>query len=146
MPKRISIIVLILGLSITLVYGQQKATEPLTNVMNELAIDMYQVSQGIWHEDYQMIAEGGKAIATHPKVPQEQRREIKSVLGDQMQAFAKFDKVVHQHADSLSKAAEQENMHSVLMEYRIVQQGCTNCHTTFRDKLKKAGYRQQTAE
>jgi|GEM_PF-1955514 len=142
MQKRIPIIVLILGFSVTIVYGQQKATEPLTNVMNQLAIDMYQISQGIWHEDYQMISEGGKAIATHPKVPQEQHQAIKSVLGEQMQTFAQFDKAVHQHADSLSKAAEQENMHSVLMEYRIVQQGCTNCHATFRDKLKKTGYRQ----
>jgi cytochrome c556 len=49
-----------------------------------------------------------------------------------------FDMTVHHHSDSMRMAALQEKMQEVLRHYRVVQQGCVDCHANYRTKISKA--------
>lgn len=112
-------------------------TKPLRPLMVEIAQDMSRINTGIWHEDYELIVEGGRSIAEHPKIPQEQMARIKEALGPEFNAFVKFDKTVHGGAAALAEAAARENMSAVLEEYTTVRNGCVGCHTAFRDRVRE---------
>ncbi|MCC5941838.1 MAG: hypothetical protein JJU37_09885 [Balneolaceae bacterium] len=53
-----------------------------------------------------------------------------------MNVFGSFDNTVYGHADSLLAASEAQEMDKVLWHYRIVQQGCVNCHSVFKDEIR----------
>ena len=98
-------------------------------------MDMQTIEVGIWNENYETIRSGAENIVNHPKIPLEQRKEIKSILGQEMKAFVAFDKRVHNHADSLAQDAKAENMAEILKHYNIIQQGCVSCHANFRTQI-----------
>jgi cytochrome c556 len=96
------------------------------------------VDEGIYTEDFAMIEKGGKAIAEHPVMTEKDKKLVKNTLGSAMKRFVSFDMTVHHHADSLAEAARNKKMNEVLRHYRIVQQGCVDCHTNFRTKISEA--------
>lgn len=120
----------------------QHKTADLKVIMNQLMMDMFTVNQGIWQEDFSLIAQGANDIVHHPKIPRGQKQRISEILGNDMARFARYDKQVHNHADSLKQAAKEHSMDRVLKEYRTVQNGCVGCHTAFREPLQNAGYTQ----
>jgi cytochrome c556 len=114
---------------------QGTKTQPIKTIMQRLMMDMQTIEVGIWNENYETIWSGAENIVNHPKIPVEQRKEISSILGDEMKAFVAFDKQVHNHADSLAKDAINQNMEEILKHYSIIQQGCVSCHGNFRTKI-----------
>ncbi len=116
----------------------QPETMPLVPMMRLLLNDMYTIDEGIYAENYQMIEEGGEAVSNHPVMTEEDKKLVKSALGEDMKKFVKFDMIVHHHADSIAIAARNEKMNEVLRHYRIVQQGCVDCHTRYRTKIIEA--------
>lgn len=135
----IATIVLITGITfLGFSQSQQPKTQPLIPMMRMLLADMQTVDQGIYNENYKLIAKGADDIANHPKMTQEDKQTIKKTLGKEIKEFVAFDMTVHHHADSMRLAALQENMQQVLRHYRIVQQGCVDCHSNYREKVSKA--------
>lgn len=116
----------------------QPETMPLVPMMRLLLNDMYTIDEGIYTENYQMIEEGGEAVSDHPVMTEEDKKLVKDALGEEMKKFIKFDMIVHHHADSIAIAARNEKMNEILRHYRIVQQGCVDCHTSFRTKISEA--------
>lgn len=114
---------------------QPENTQPIRTVMQRLMMDMQTIEVGIWNENYETIWSGAENIVNHPKIPLEQRKEIKSILGQEMNAFVAFDRHVHNHADSLAQDAKAKNMDEILKHYTIIQQGCVSCHANFRTKI-----------
>lgn len=112
-------------------------TKNLRPLMVEIAQDMARINTGIWHEDYELIEEGGSSIANHPKIPRAQMARIKKALGTEFSAFVQFDKTVHQGAAELAEAASNENMSAVLDTYTEVRNGCIGCHTAYRDRVRQ---------
>jgi cytochrome c556 len=53
-----------------------------------------------------------------------------------MEAFGTFDHTVHTRADTLRNAAQERDMSRVLENYRIIQQGCVNCHSAFQQEIR----------
>jgi len=117
---------------------QQPETQPLIPMMQQLLADMQLVGQGIYMHQYEVIAEGADGIANHPKMTQKDKQIIKKKLGKEMKRFVAFDMTVHHHSDSMRMAALQEKMQEVLGHYRVVQQGCVDCHANYRTKISKA--------
>jgi cytochrome c556 len=113
-------------------------TKRLRLLMVGLAQDMARINTGLWHEDYGLIREGASAIANHPKIPPEQIAKIKRALGDQFQAFVKYDKGVHRTASKMVSAAEARNWSAVLDHYTRIRDGCLGCHTAYRERLRPA--------
>lgn len=117
---------------------QQPESMPLVPMMRLLLSDMYTLDEGIYTENYQMIEEGGAAIADHPVMTEEDKKLIKSLLGDKMKQFVNYDMVVHHHADSIRMAAARQHMDEIIRHYIIVQKGCVDCHTAFRSQVTEA--------
>lgn len=116
----------------------QPRTMPLVPMMRLLLSDIYTVDEGIYVENYKKIEEGARSIADHPVMTEEDKKLVKSALGEKMKQFVDFDIVVHHHADSIVGAARQQQMDEVIRHYRIVQQGCVDCHSNFRPKILEA--------
>lgn len=117
---------------------QQPETMPLVPMMRLLLSDMYTINEGMYTENYELIMEGGTSIANHPVMTEEDKKLIKSTLGDKMKQFVNYDMVVHHHADSIRLAAERQQMDEVIRHYTIVQKGCIDCHSAFRTKIIEA--------
>lgn len=121
--------------------SQQKAqpeTMSLVPMMRLLLSDMYTIDEGIYTENFEMIEKGGTAVSDHPVMTEDDKKLVKSALGEDMKKFVNFDMIVHHHADSIAAAARNEKMSEVLRHYRIVQQGCVDCHTGFRTQIIEA--------
>ncbi len=110
----------------------------LQTIMRLIMTDINMINEGIYTQNFQLIKQGAAAINQHPPLSDETRMFIQKTLGDQMPAFGGYDKLVHNHADSIKEAAIQHDMKKVLEQYRIVQQGCVNCHTSFRETIIEA--------
>jgi hypothetical protein len=61
------------------------STKPLRPLMVELAQDMDRIATGLWHKDYDLIEEGARSIAHHPKIDPAQLAKIKKALGKEVQ-------------------------------------------------------------
>lgn len=144
MDRSLHLIVITLLLAFTVMAFQsekttmQPKTMPLVPMMRVLLSDMYTIDEGIYTEDFAVIEKGGKSIAEHPVMTEEDKKLVKNTLGEEMQRFISFDMVVHHHADSIAQAAQQKKMNDILHHYKIVQQGCVDCHTAFRKEISKA--------
>lgn len=144
MKRSYQVVAIILAVTAALMamkVSQQKAqpeTMSLVPMMRLLLNDMYTIDEGIYTENYKMIEEGGTAVSNHPVMTEEDKKLVKTALGEDMKKFVRFDMVVHHHADSIVIAARNEKMNEVLRHYRIVQQGCVDCHTRYRTKIIEA--------
>ncbi|WP_138430967.1 hypothetical protein [Fodinibius saliphilus] len=117
--------------------SHQPETMKLVPMMQRLLHDMQIVDQGIYTENYDLIAKGGEGIADHPVMTPEDKAMVKKVLGKEIKQFISFDKTVHHHADSMRQAAVEQQMDEVLNHYRIVQQGCVDCHSNYRKRISE---------
>lgn len=115
-------------------------SRPLRFLMVGLAQDMSRISDGIWHEDYEMIQNGARGVADHPRVTPEEMAAIKAALGERFEAFVAFDRQVHGSAVEIADAAGQLNLGRILESHGKLQQGCVSCHATFRDEVREALY------
>lgn len=111
-------------------------TKPLRPLMVGLAQDMDRIATGLWHEDYDLIAQGAEGIAGHPKIPPGQLAEIKKALGNEFQTFVEYDKTVHRTASTLVDAATARDWSGIVEAHEQLQRGCMGCHTAFRDRLQ----------
>lgn len=110
----------------------------LQTIMRLIYADIQIINEGIYTENFKLIEQGAAAINEHPPLSDETRALVKETLGERMPAFGRYDKLVHDTADSLKAAATERNMESVLEKYQIIQQGCVSCHASFRDEIIKA--------
>lgn len=139
--KKIAVVVLCFGtiaLGFSIHQPKQPETLPLIPMMQKLLVDMQKVNYGIYIENYQSIEEGAAGIADHPEMTAEDKQLVKKTLGEAIKQFVDFDMTVHHHADSMRMAATEENMQAILQHYKIVQQGCVDCHSHFRDRISNA--------
>lgn len=110
----------------------------LQSIMRLLSADMQMINEGIFTENYRLIEEGAAAINEHPPLSEDTRGLIRETLENRMQTFARFDKLVHDTADSIRSAAEDRQMGRILEQYQIIQRGCVSCHESFRSELTQA--------
>lgn len=111
-------------------------TKPLRPLMVGLAQDMDRIATGLWHEDYDLIEQGARNIAQHPKIPPRQLATIKQALGRQFKTFVQYDKRVHRTATELVDAAEARDWSAVLNHHEQLTRGCVTCHTAYRDTVR----------
>jgi cytochrome c556 len=116
----------------------ERGTRPLRSLMTELGQDMSRISDGIWREDFEMIAAAAERIAHHPRVPVHEREVIQETLVERFPAFVAFDHSVHDTAARLAEAAQQGNMSAVLERADRLTHGCVACHTAFREPVRRA--------
>lgn len=115
-------------------------TEPepqeLHTIMRLLMQDIYTINEGIYTQNFDLIETGAAKINDHAPLSDESKNLVKETLGDRMAQFGEFDNVVHSYADSIRDAAVAKDMGRVLEKYRVVEQGCVNCHGAFQDEIR----------
>lgn len=112
------------------------STKPLRPLMVELAQDMDRIATGLWHEDYDLIEEGARSIAHHPRIDPDQLAQIKKALGQEFQGFVSMDKSVHSTSTELVQAAKARDWSAVLDAHERLTRGCASCHATYRERLR----------
>lgn len=143
MKNRIKIVAIMLvsGIILTGLQLNEPGNEQspdLPTIMRLLSADIQLINEGIYTENYKLIEQGAAAINEHPPLSDETRGLLRETLGNRMQAFAQYDKLVHDTADSLENAALNQNMGRVLEQYQIIQNGCVSCHGAFRSEIVQA--------
>lgn len=113
------------------------ALPALFGIMLGLQEDMRLISSGLWTGRYDSISAGAGAIANHPALAPEEAQTIAGILGDDMARFKTLDKKVHDLAVQLREAARAQDMEAVLSLDSGLRQGCVECHTAFRERLRK---------
>ncbi len=115
---------------------QNEDSLDLQTIMRLLMLDVHSINEGIYTHNYDLIQSGAAAVNGHPSLSDESRTLVQQTLGNRMPAFVEFDNLVHTYADSIREAARAHNMERVLNHYRIMEQGCINCHTSFQDEIR----------
>lgn len=136
------------GLAIAHFYGgedgpqQDSAAEienqplELPTIMRLLLIDIQTINEGIYTQNFVLIEQGAANINDHPPLSTESRKLVQNTLGERMEQFGAYDKVVHGTADSLRQAAMRQDMDRVLQYYNVIQQGCVSCHAVFQEEIR----------
>jgi hypothetical protein len=110
----------------------------LPTIMRLLLIDINTINEGIYTQNFVLIEQGAVNINDHPPLSPETRKLVQNTLGDRMEQFGAYDKVVHGTADSLRQAAVKQDINKVMQYYNVIQQGCVSCHASFQYEVKQA--------
>lgn len=113
-------------------------SQELHTIMRLLMLDIHTINEGIYTQNFDLIETGSANINGHAPLADESRQLVMDTLGDRMAQFGEYDNMVHSYADSIRAAAIQKDMGRVLEQYRIVEQGCVNCHAAFQDEIRSA--------
>jgi|AntRauTorcE11897_2_1112592.scaffolds.fasta_scaffold13468_2 hypothetical protein len=111
-------------------------TKPLKELMQDLLTDMGKINEAIMYRDFDKMESAADRIAHHPKITDEERQMIARQLGSEMKTFVSFDVMVHNYADSLSKAAQQQKLRKAVTHFNVIQTNCVNCHEFSREKIR----------
>ncbi len=128
----------LMGLTLQNQRVQDTDSLDLRTIMRLIMMDVHTINEGLYTHNYDLVESGAAAINTHPQLSDKKREEIRDVLGENMPAFGKYDKIVHDYADSIRVAAVNRDMDQILDHYSVMQQGCVNCHMSFQDEIRKA--------
>lgn len=118
--------------------GTRAALPRLFSVMVGLQGDMERVSRGIWTESYDTIAVAARAVADHPTIGAEGIAKVQGVLDEDMARFKGMDVTVHDLAVEVEEHAAAGDLEAVLDAEARLRQGCVECHTAFRQRLRDA--------
>jgi cytochrome c556 len=129
-------------ISIALAASHVQAAEPLEfqKVMRELGKNMQIITDGISHEDWELVAKAAPMIAEHPQPPLAEKTRIVSFMGAEMPKFKSFDMQTHEAAHDLIHAAHEKDGQKVIEAFHKVQSSCLSCHQAFRAKFVEHFY------
>lgn len=130
--------ILLIGLTLQNQRVQDTDSLELRTIMRLIMIDVHTINEGLYTNNYHLIETGAASINTHPQLSDKKRSEIQEILGERMPSFGTYDKIVHDYADSIRVAAINSDMDQILEHYRVLQQGCVNCHLAFQDEIRRA--------
>lgn len=108
----------------------------LPTIMRLLLIDIQTINEGIYTQNFVLIEQGAANINDHPPLSPESRKLVQNTLGERVEQFGAYDKVVHGTADSLRQAAMRQDLDRVLEYYNVIQQGCVSCHSAFQEEIR----------
>lgn len=94
------------------------------------------IVEGIMREDYDKITTMAEAIAFHPSPSPGKRMAILNELGMESVSFTLFQDNLRNNALKVKKAAEQRNQKRVIESLSEMMQSCTNCHNSYRKRLR----------
>lgn len=130
-----------MGMAVNNVKVDQEAepeSQELHTIMRLLMQDIHTINEGIFTQNFDLIETGAAKINDHAPLSDKSRNLVSETLGERMAQFGEYDHLVHSRADSIRNAAINRDMGKVLEQYRIVEQGCVNCHAAFQDEIRQA--------
>ncbi|MBT4792594.1 MAG: cytochrome c [Halobacteriovoraceae bacterium] len=89
----------------------------------------------MFYDDFSVIEDSVAWINNHPK-PKADFAIIKKELGAEIKLFKEIDDAAHNAANAIGVAAQEQDMLEVSKQYGVMVQSCTQCHETFRERLR----------
>lgn len=140
MKKQLIVATSLITLALSASYAQAVEPLELQKVMKELGKNIQVITDGISHEDWELVAKTAPMIAEHPQPPLAEKMRIMSFMGADMPKFKAFDGETHEAAHDLLHAAHEKDGQKVIAAFQKVQSTCLNCHQTFRGKFVEHFY------
>lgn len=109
-------------------------------IMQELNVEMLEITDGISREDWSQVEEAAAKIADHPRPPMAERSRIMGFAGVKMPQFKNFDQQTHQTAKTLADLARRGEGEAVVDTFAKLQHSCLGCHRTFRESFQEHFY------
>ncbi len=107
-----------------------------SETMLDMVNNMQNILFGIMVEDYNQVANIAEDIAYHPGPALEKRLALLDKLEMEAMTFKLHEDRVRQNALTLMKAAERPNRVEVLESFADLATSCTECHITYREKVR----------
>ncbi len=107
-----------------------------SEVMLNLVENMQNILFGIMVEDYDQVSNLAENIAYHPGPELEKRIVLLKKLNFDALSFKQHEDKIRQKALGLMKAAAIKNRSRVLDRYAELARSCTECHITYREKVR----------
>lgn len=113
------------------------ADEPTTlqQIMQDLSDNLVVISDGLLSHDLELVVNGAKGIAEHPRIPPEQVQLIAKELGPEMPVFKQFDVSVHNLAVEIGAAASAGDQEAAVSGFHRLVDGCLACHDAYKDRV-----------
>ena len=120
-------------------------TNPLAlhKIMQDLALDMQAVVDGISREDWPLVAKNGLRIAGHPQPPLAEKMRILNFIGSDAGKFKGYDEKIHQAGQEMKRAAARQDGTAAILAFATLQNGCLACHKSFRKSFQEHFYEQR---
>lgn len=128
------------GLAVPAAIADEPKPMALRTVMQQLGRDMQAVTGAISKEDWLLVAELAPRIGRHAEPPLAEKKRILAWLGTDAGKFRGFDQQVHEAADAMGTAARQGDGQAVIQAFAKVQQGCLDCHQSYRKQFTEHFY------
>ena len=131
------IIATIAGLSFALAPALATSGDATTlkDIMQGLRDDLIKITDGLLVDDFELIAEGAKGIAEHPRIPPHQVKLVAAELGAEMPAFKQMDTRVHELSLQIVAAADNAEREAAYRSYQSMSDGCLACHIAYRERV-----------
>jgi len=110
----------------------------LKGIMQGLRDNLVSISDGLLTDDFELVATGATAIASHPQIPAKQVQLVAAELGSEMPVFKQIDTLVHDLALEIKAAAISLDHDAAASAYQRMIEGCFACHRTFKERVTTA--------
>src|SRR5690625_4397086 len=104
----------------------------LHSVMRLLMLDLHTINEGIFTQNFDLIASGAASIVDHPLLADKTLELLEETLGNQLSTFEEFDHRAHMYADSIRHAAVESHMNLILDHYMLMEQYYITFHPIYK--------------
>src|SRR5690625_1524804 len=94
----------------------------LHSVMRLLMLDLHTINEGIFTQNFDLIASGAASIVDHPQLADNTLELLEETLGNQLSTFEEFDQRAHMYTDYIRQAAEASKVNRVIVIYRMLEE------------------------
>ena len=138
MHRRILIDAVSLMLIFVPLIGMPSEADGLREIMQGLRNNLVDISDGLLTDDFERIAHGADAIASHPQIPAWQVKIVASELGSEMATFKRLDTLVHDLSLEIGAAATAHDRDDAISGYQRLLEGCLACHSSYKERVAAA--------
>lgn len=119
-------------------------TEPmaLRKIMQGMGENMQAITDGIAHEDWEIVEKIATLLAEHPQPPVLEKMRILKFIGTDVSKFREYDEKTQQAAMALEQAASRGDGQAVISTFATLQNNCLACHQSFRKPFVEHFYAQ----
>lgn len=112
----------------------------LQRIMQELGEQMQFVAGAISREDWEAVAGAAPGIGKHRAPSFTEKTRIMAFLGSHAAEFRAADRLTHDAAMKMGRAAQRRDGEGVIQAYAEVQQACLACHQAHRKEFRAHFY------
>jgi len=116
--------------------GQSEVELDYIDVMHYLVQQMQDIVVAIMYEDYETLGDVAENIAYHRGPSSDKRMALLHKLGMESLTFRLHQDKVRQNALNLMEQAKKHDRIEVLRSYAQLAQACTDCHASYRARIR----------